>query len=39
MGIGSIQLEAGSGTMKLKAIDIPGSQAIDFRLLTLTRVK
>ncbi|MEX0321789.1 MAG: arylsulfatase [Puniceicoccaceae bacterium] len=39
MGIGSIELEAGTGTMKLKAIDIPGSQAIDFRLLTLTRVR
>lgn len=39
MGIGSIDFEAGSGTMKLKAVDIPGAQAIDFRLLTLTRVR
>ncbi len=39
MGLGSIELESGSGTMRLKAIDIPGVQAIDFRLLTLTRVR
>jgi hypothetical protein len=38
MGLGTINLDSGSGTLKLKATDIPGDQAIDFRLLTLTRV-
>jgi hypothetical protein len=36
--MGTIQLEKGKGTLSLKAIDIPGSQAMDFRLLMFKRV-
>jgi arylsulfatase A-like enzyme len=36
--MGNIQLEKGKGTLSLKAIDIPGSQAMDFRLLMFKRV-
>ena len=36
--LGSIQLPAGSGTLTLTATSIPGSQVMDFRLLTLSRV-
>ena len=38
MRLGVIRLQKGSGQLKLRATKIPGSQAIDFRLLMLTRV-
>jgi arylsulfatase A-like enzyme len=34
--LGSIDLPAGTGTLKLRAISIPGSQVMDLRGLTLT---
>jgi arylsulfatase A-like enzyme len=35
---GVIHLNKGIGTLTLKALEIPGSQALDFRLLMLTRI-
>lgn len=37
--IGEISLEKGAGTLSLRALEIPGSEAMEFRLLTLERVK
>ncbi len=37
--IGTIDLEKGSGELTLKALSIPGAQALEFRLLMLTRIK
>lgn len=37
LALGSIELNAGKGTLTLKALDIPGSQVMDFRLLMLSR--
>ncbi len=36
--LGEIKLEAGKGELMLKALDIPGSLVMDFRLLQLTRL-
>jgi hypothetical protein len=36
--LGTIELKQGRGELTLRAIHIPGSQEMDFRLLTLTRV-
>jgi len=36
--MGSIDLEKGRGTLTLKALDKPGSQVMDFRLLMLKRI-
>ena len=38
MKLGVIELEKGKGTLTLQALEIPGSQALEFRLLILTRV-
>lgn len=38
MSVGTIQLEKGNGILNLKALEIPGSQAMDFRLLMLKRI-
>ena len=38
MKLGTIHLEKGRGELKLQAIDIPGSQVMDFRLMMFTRV-
>lgn len=38
MRLGVMELRKGTGRLKLRATKIPGSQAIDFRLLMLTRV-
>ena len=38
MKLGEIKLEKGKGTLTLQALKIPGSQALEFRLLMLTRV-
>jgi arylsulfatase A-like enzyme len=35
---GTIQLKKGKGTLTLKALEMPGSQVIDFRLMMLKRV-
>ena len=37
MTFGSIKLEKGEGTLKLRALHIPGAQVMDFRLMLLTR--
>jgi arylsulfatase A-like enzyme len=37
MSLGTIHLEKGKGTLKLQALEIPGAQVMDFRLLYLTR--
>jgi arylsulfatase A-like enzyme len=37
MTLGTIHLEKGKGTLKLQALDMPGSQVMEFRLLYLTR--
>ncbi len=37
MVLGTFELTAGSGTLTLQALEIPGEQAMDFRLLTLRR--
>lgn len=39
LDMGVIELPAGKGQMRLQATDIPGAQAMDFRLLMLTRVE
>jgi hypothetical protein len=36
--LGTIQLQKGKGTLTLRALDVPGSQVMDFRLIMLTRV-
>jgi hypothetical protein len=36
--MGTIHLSKGKGTLMLKALDIPGSQVMDFRLLMLTKI-
>lgn len=38
MSLGTIELQKGSGPMTLSAIEIPGKQVMDFRLLMFTRV-
>ncbi|QHT71520.1 arylsulfatase [Rhodocytophaga rosea] len=38
MKVGTIHLEKGRGNLTLQALQIPGSQVMDFRLLMLTRV-
>ncbi|MEM9480896.1 MAG: arylsulfatase [Verrucomicrobiota bacterium] len=38
MNFGNIQLKEGRGTLKLQALEIPGSQVMDFRLMLLTRL-
>ncbi|MFN3160996.1 MAG: arylsulfatase [Rubinisphaera brasiliensis] len=38
MTLGDIHLKKGNGTLKLQALEIPGSQVMDFRLMLLTRV-
>lgn len=38
LDMGTIHLEKGKGQMTLRAVDIPGSTAMDFRLLMLKRV-
>ena len=39
MRLGTIRLEAGKGELTLRALKIPGSQTMDFRLIMLTRVE
>jgi len=38
MKLGTIRLEKGKGELTLKALKMPGSQVMDFRLMMLTRV-
>ncbi len=38
MTLGTMQLDAGPGLLRLRALAIPGGQAMEFRLLMLTRV-
>jgi hypothetical protein len=38
MTLGNIELRKGRGTLRLKALEIPGSQVMDFRLMLLTRL-
>ena len=38
MTLGRIRLKKGRGTMSLKALEIPGSQVMDFRLMMMKRV-
>ena len=38
MTLGEIELKKGQGTLTLKALEIPGSQVMDFRTLLLTRI-
>ncbi|MEM0896646.1 MAG: arylsulfatase [Verrucomicrobiota bacterium] len=38
VNFGNIQLKKGRGTLKLQALEIPGSQVMDFRLMLLTRL-
>jgi hypothetical protein len=38
MNLGIIHLKKGTGTLTLKATDIPGDQALDFRLLMFERI-
>ena len=39
MSLGNIQLKKGKGTLVLRALEIPGSQVMDLRLMLLTRVE
>jgi arylsulfatase A-like enzyme len=39
MDLGVIHLEPGRGSLTLKALEVPGSQVMDFRLIMLTRVE
>jgi arylsulfatase A-like enzyme len=39
MDLGLLHLEPGQGTLTLKALEVPGSQVMDFRLLMLTRTE
>ena len=36
--LGTLRLEKGSGTLTLRALSMPGSQVMEFRLIMLTRV-
>ena len=36
--IGEIELATGTGELTLRATDIPGKEAMEFRLLTLERL-
>ncbi|NOY95469.1 MAG: arylsulfatase [Chlorobi bacterium] len=38
LNIGTIHLKKGNGILTLKAVDIPGSRVMDFRLLMLKRI-
>ncbi|WP_238388796.1 arylsulfatase [Roseimaritima ulvae] len=38
MNLGTIKLDAGQGTLKLRALEIPSSQVMDFRLMLIRRV-
>ncbi|MAS60706.1 MAG: N-acetylgalactosamine 6-sulfate sulfatase [Gammaproteobacteria bacterium] len=38
MTLGNIRLEEGAGVLQLRALEIPGSQVMDFRLMLLTRI-
>ncbi len=38
MTLGNIRLKQGHGTLTLRALEMPGTQVMDFRLLLLTRV-
>jgi len=37
LNIGTIHLDKGKGELSLKALDIPGSQVMDFRLMMFER--
>ena len=39
MKLGTIRLQAGKGELTLRALEIPGSQVMDFRLIMFTRVE
>ncbi|MDF1745031.1 MAG: arylsulfatase [Gimesia sp.] len=39
MSLGNITLAKGTGQLTLRALDVPGSQVMDFRLLILNRIK
>jgi len=39
MNLGRITLKKGKGDLTLRALDIPGSQVMDFRLMMFTRVE
>lgn len=36
--LGDIKLNKGQGTLRMQALDVPGSQVMDFRLMLLTRI-
>lgn len=36
--MGTMTLKAGTGELRLRAVEIPGKSAMDFRLLMFTRV-
>jgi hypothetical protein len=38
MKMGKMKLPSGKGELKLQAMDIPGGQAMEFRLLMLRRI-
>ncbi len=38
LDMGEIELMKGTGTLKLRALKIPGSQVMEFRLMLLTRL-
>ena len=38
MGLGSVHLASGAGTMSLSAVEIPGIQAMEFRMLLLRKL-
>jgi arylsulfatase A-like enzyme len=38
LNLGTIDLKRGTGTLSLKALDIPGSQVMDFKLMMFRRV-
>ena len=37
LNLGTVYLNKGTGKLSVKALEIPGSQAMDLRLLMLTR--
>ena len=39
LSLGEIRLKKGKGTLRLRAVEIPGSQVMDLRLMLLTRVE
>ena len=39
LDLGVMQLPQGTGTLTLRALEVPGTQVMDFRLLVLTRTK